>query len=320
VTVAVTGASGFLGRAICRELVRRGHEVRALHRPGARPPADQGVVPWRYHGLHDEPALRLALQGSVAVIHLAARVHQRREQRANLLTRYLQTNSAATERLARIAAETGVCQLLFASSVKAVGESNQEPWTEDTTPAPTDPYGISKLEAERALALVASECGLATTVIRLPLIYGPGVKANMYRLFQLVDRVRFLPFAGIRNTRSLLYVGNAAAAFCGLLGRDGTAHQIYFASDGEDLSTPELIRRIGAALGREPKLLPAPCRILEAMTQRRVPGISSLAQRLAGSLTVDSGRLRNRIGSLPYTVSEGLRETAEWYRVSRSKG
>jgi nucleoside-diphosphate-sugar epimerase len=315
VTILITGANGFVGHAVCCELVRRGHHVRAMVRP--RSSFDtSGVERIEYLGLHDERQLQAALEGSTAVIHLAARVHRMREKGNDVLARYREANTQATRRLAVLAAKAGVTQLAFASTVKAVGEANTEPWTEAVAATPVDPYGISKLEAEDALAHVSTEYGMATTVVRLPLLYGPGMKANMLRLFELVDRGAFLPLGGIRNRRSLLYVKNAAVAFCDLVGM-GRGHEVFFAADGEDLSTPELVVRIAAALGRKPRLLPAPRRALETLATRRVPSLSAVARRLVGSLTVDATRLRTRIGPPPYTVTAGLRETADWYITMR---
>jgi nucleoside-diphosphate-sugar epimerase len=311
VIVAVTGANGFLGRVVCRQLLEAGHEVRTLTRPGSQPPA--GTSPTSWSGVDDEAAICRAVAGCDSVIHLAALVHQGRatdQQPA----RYLAINAAGARRLAELCAESGVRELLFASSVKAVGEANTAPWTEETPPAPVDAYGMSKLEAERGLAAVTAECGIATAALRLPLLYGPEVRANMLRLFAHVDRGTPLPLNGIRNRRSLLYVGNAAAAFTRMVG-GARGHEVYFVSDGEDVSTPELIRRIAAALGRRPRLLPAPERALTTVARWSVPGISPVARRLVSSLTVDASRFRARVGPLPWTMEQGLQETARWYRA-----
>jgi UDP-glucose 4-epimerase len=312
----ITGATGFLGHAVCLELVRRGYSVRAMVRRGTCLNV-RGAEPVQYYGLSDQRSLQATLEGCAAVIHLAGRVHRMGESSRRLLGLYHESNTEATRHLALMAADAGIRHLLFAGTVKSVGESNTRAWTEDDIPSPLEPYGVSKLEAERALAAVTAKRGMATTVLRLPLMYGPGMKANMLRLFELVDRGTILPLAGIRNQRSLLYVRNAAAAFCSLLGpADG--HNVFFAADNEDLSTPELISRIGAALGRRARLLPAPRRTLEFLARARVPRLSPLARRMVGSLTVDAGRLRARIGALPFSVDAGLRETADWYHSTRA--
>jgi nucleoside-diphosphate-sugar epimerase len=315
VRILVTGASGFLGRAVCDELVRRGHEVRAMVRGDAVvPPGTTGCL---VAGLEDEAGVSAAVKTMDVVVHLAARVHQMRESRADALRRHREANADATTRLARLAATSGVRHLLFASSVKAVGESNTAAWTEEEPARPYDAYGQSKLEAERSLGEITRQTGMATTVLRLPLLYGPGIKANMLRLFELVSAGWPLPLAGIRNRRSLLYVRNAAMAFGSLAG-DARGHEVFFAGDGEDLSTPELVVRIAKALGKTPRLVPAPRRALKVLAQSNVPALSAVARRLAGSLVVDTARLRERIGPFPHSVDAGLRETAEWFLLQRA--
>ncbi len=311
-TVLVTGASGFLGRHVCAVLHERGYAVRALVRTRAEG-LDVEQVTWT--GLDDEGAMQRALPGVAAVVHLAARVHVMRDRAADPLAEFRRTNVDGTARLARLAAEAGVAGFVFASSVKAMGEETERPWTEGDVPAPVDPYGISKLEAEQALARLADESGLTTSVVRFPLVYGPGVRANMLRLFQLVDRGRPLPFGGIHNRRSLLYARNAGAAIASLVERRGP-HDTWFVSDGEDVSTPELLERIAAALGRRLRLLPAPVMLLDATRRLRVPVIGPIASRLLGSLVIDSTKMQARLGgSMPWTLDDGLRATAEWYRT-----
>jgi nucleoside-diphosphate-sugar epimerase len=280
-------------------------------RPGALLDAPD-VERVEYLGLDDDRRIRRVLESSTAVIHLAGRVHRMHEKGGDVLARYRAANTEATRRLAALAANAGVKQLLFASTVKAVGEANVQPWTEDSVAMPVDPYGISKLEAEHALAKASTDNDMATTIVRLPLVYGPRMQANMLCLFRLVDRGAVLPFGGIRNCRSFLYVKNAAAAFCALIGT-GKGHEVFFAADGEDLSTPELIVRIAAALGRKPKLLTVPRRGLEMLAGGRVPILSPAVRRAVSSLTVDAGRLRERIGPPHYSLTVGLRETADWY-------
>lgn len=320
-TVLVTGASGFVGSAVCARLLEGGSRVRALLRPGSAAPA--GTEPVVAAGLHDGEALRRAVEGVDAVVHLAARVHVMRDAASDPLAEFRAVNVEGTRRLAREAAAAGVRTFVFASSVKAMGEMSPAsgPWTEATPPAPADPYGVSKLEAEAALAAEAAG-GMRAAVLRLPLVYGPGVKANMLRLFQLVDRGVPLPLGGIRNRRSLLFVGNAADAVRAVLAAPDAAG-VFLVSDGEDLATPELVRRIGRALGRPARLLPVPEALFRAaaaagdVVSRAVPFpfTRAAADRLLGSLAVDSGRLRRMAGwTPPFTVDDGLSRTAEWYR------
>lgn len=314
--VVVTGASGFLGRIVCAHLSALGYHVRALVRSPVSGLQGEQVA---WSGLEDDASMKRALDRASAVVHLAARVHVMRDRAANPLSEFRRTNVEGTERLARHAVAAGVSSFVFASSVKAMGEATSgRAWRETDKPVPIDPYGVSKLEAERALARVSSETGLTTSVLRFPLVYGPGVRANMLRLFELVDRGWPLPFAGIENRRSMLYAGNAAAAVASVLDRKG-GHDVWLVSDGRDVSTPELLSRIAAALDRRLRLLPAPVTLLQTARRLRVPRLAPIATRLLGSLEVDSEKMRVRLGgAMPYTLDEGLRATAEWYRAVRS--
>lgn len=311
--IVVTGASGFLGRHICTELHERGFAVRALVRvPFVEPNIEQIV----YDGLHDERQVRAAMSHARAVVHLAARVHVMRDSTPDPLAEYRKVNVEGTRTLARLASEAGIASFIFASSVKAIGEATTRAWTEEDPPAPVDAYGRSKLEAEQVLEAMASPT-FTTSVLRLPLCYGPGVRANMLRLFAAVDRGLPLPIGGITNSRSLVYARNVGAAVASLVERRG-GHEPYFVSDGEDVSTPELIRRIAAALGRRARLLPAPVALLRATRRLEIPFIGPISTRLLGSLAIDTNKLRRYMGGpMPYTLDAGLRATATWYRSTR---
>ncbi len=314
--IAVTGAGGFLGSHVCGQLAARGHDVRALVRDEA---AHLTVPQIRYDGLHDTAVLRAALNGATVVVHLAARVHVMQERSADPLKEFRRANVDTTRALAELAVREGVEEFYFTSSVKAVGEENTYPWSESHPPFPADPYGKSKLEAEYALAEISARSGMTTVAIRLPLVYGPGVRANMLRMFQLIDHGWPLPLGGLDNRRSLIFAGNVGAAVALLLGRV-EGHEVFFASDGQDVSTSELVRAIGRVLGRKPRLFPVPdpaVRLLRRFGPRR---IEPVATRLFGSLTVDTTKLRTRIGGpLPYTFDEGLVETARWFRTKVQK-
>jgi len=323
-TALVTGASGFLAPAICAELIGAGVTVRGLVRAG-RPPA--GVEPFR-SDLRDRASLRTALRGVTAVVHLAGRVHRmpsRGARESDELAAFREHNVEGTRNLAEEAAAAGVASFVYMSSVKAVAATSDAPLTEDTPPAPSDPYGVSKLEAEAVVREIASAHGMQASVLRLPLAYGPGVRANMLRLFRSVDRGAPLPLGGIRNRRSLLYAGNLAAAVAAVLRLRRPGAETFFVSDGEDVSTPELVRLIAIALARPARLVPfpaGPARALAILGDAvsafvPVPFGSAALQRLTGSLQVDISKIRSIAGYVPrFTVAEGIAETAAWYRKS----
>jgi nucleoside-diphosphate-sugar epimerase len=310
-TILVTGATGFIGRPLCRALLAAGATVRGSSRERGDPPAP-GVERVQVADPLDRRAVRATVAGTDAVVHLAARVHVLRETAADPLAQFRQANVEATRVLAEEAAAVGVRQLVLASTVKAVGESTSTPWTEHTPPNPVDPYGRSKLEAERLLGELSERRGIGVTVLRLPLVYGPGVKGNMLRLFGLVDRGIPLPLGRVHNRRSMLYLGNLAAAVQSVLERPQAGHRTYFVTDLRDLSLPELLRLIGAALGRPARLVPVPVPLLRMLLP------SAEATRLIGSLAVDGLSLSRATGyHPPFAVEEGLRATAEWYRSAR---
>ncbi|HYR34110.1 MAG TPA: NAD-dependent epimerase/dehydratase family protein [Burkholderiales bacterium] len=257
--VHVTGAGGFIGGALVAELRRAGHDVQP------------------------------ALAGAESVVHLAAIAH-RRASREELQD----VNVRLAERVAREAAAAGA-RFVFLSSVKVHGEASEAPFTERSPIAPGDAYAESKARAEEALHAIG---GLRLAVLRPPLVYGPGVKANFLALMRAIARGWPLPLAAIDNRRSLLYVGNLVDAILRCLGAEGT----YLVSDGAPVSTPQLCRELGQALGRPARLLRFPPALL--------PG------KLAGSLAVDDRAMRERLGwRAPFTREQGLHATAAWYRA-----
>jgi nucleoside-diphosphate-sugar epimerase len=260
---------------------------------------------------------RAARAGVRCVVHLAARAHVMSESASDPLAEYRRANVEATLRLARQAAAAGVRRLVFMSSIKVNGEASERPYTEADAPRPEDAYGISKWETEQALAALAAATGLEVVVLRPPLVYGPGVKGNFLRLMRLVARGTPLPLASIANRRSLVYVGNLADAVIAALDAPHAAGRTYLAADGEDVSTPGLIRAIADALGTRARLLPCPATLLTlgaALTGRRAE-----AERLTGSLQVDATRLTRELGWRPRTtLAQGLAETAAWYQSQDS--
>jgi nucleoside-diphosphate-sugar epimerase len=255
---------------------------------------------------------RLAVEETQCIIHLAARVHMMRDDAADPLAAFRSVNVEGTRRLAEAAASVGVSRFIFVSSIKAIAEEG-EGLNETAEPGPVDPYGRSKLEAERALTQIAAQSGMALFVLRPPLVYGPGVRGNFRRLLDILDRGWPLPLGGFRNSRSLVYVGNLADAITRCVSAPPQAQGTYLLHDGEPLSTPELARRIASALGKPARLLPIPAGLLS--TAARLLRKEQAWKRLTGSLTVDDRALRDALGwAPPYTVDEGLRATAAWYR------
>jgi nucleoside-diphosphate-sugar epimerase len=314
--VLVTGASGFVGRPLCRDLAHRGWRVWAAVRNQARLP--EGCEPCIVGDIGPGTDWTEALEGVDAVAHLAARVHVMRDRAQDPLALFRQTNVEGTLRLAHAAARAGVGRFVFLSSVKAVGEASPDgPLTEASPPKPGDPYGISKWEAEAELRELASRSGMEIVILRPPLVYGPGVKGNFRSLLRLVDRGIPLPLGGIANRRSLLYLGNLVDAIGLCLSHPAAAGRTYLLRDGEDLSTSDLVRRLGAALGRKGLLVPVPRAILRSAAS--CIGRMADAERLLGSLTVDDRPIRQEMNwNPPFTVDEGLAETAAWFRATRS--
>lgn len=315
--VLITGASGFIGQYLAHRWAEAGAEVIGLTRRGRR---DTPALTWRtVNGLSDRGGIRAALEGVTMVVHLAGRVHSMDSEDPEALSLYRQVNVDGTRVILEEARDAGVGNFAFTSTVKVVGSGARLPIDERTPARPLDPYGRSKLEAEE-LVLGAAADAFRTSVLRLPLVYGPGVKANMLALFRWVERGMPLPFGAIDNRRSFLFVGNLTHALEGVL-HARPRGRIYFVSDGDDQSTPALVRKIGAAVGRKPVLLPVPVPILRALGRAgdlldqvaSSPITTGTVERLAESLTVDTTRLSRETGyAPPYSVQEGLDATARW--------
>ncbi len=312
--VLVTGANGFIGRKLCVSLEEHGYAIRAAVRePSSATGLSKAVDVVTVGAIGTETDWSQALRGVETVVHLAARVHVLREKARNPLAEFRLVNVAGTERLARMAASAGVRRLVYVSSIKVNGEHTHElPFTEADTPEPQDAYGLSKWEAEQALLKIAAETGLEVVIVRPPLVYGPGAGGNFLRMMDWVNRGFPLPLGSIRNLRSLIYLGNLVDALVVCVTHPRAAGNIFLVSDGEDVSTPELIRRLAQAMGRRPRLVsfpPALLRLAGLLT-----GKSAEVERLLGSLRVDSSKIRRELQwTPPFSMTQGLRETAVWY-------
>ena len=311
--ILITGATGFIGMQLCAKLLADGAHVRvAVWREESAGSLQKGLDAVQIDSIGPDTDWASALAGIDTVIHLAARVHVMDEKAEEPLAAYRRVNVAGTERLARMAVAAGVKRLVFMSSVKVHGEETATRYTEQDSPAPLDPYGVSKFEAEEVLKRISLETGLEVVVIRPPLVYGPGVKANFYKLMGLVARGLPLPFGSVKNARSMVYLGNLIDAVVLCAAHPLAAGQTFLVRDGEDVSTPELIRRLAAALNCQAHLFPFPpalMRLAGALTGRTIA-----VDRLLGSLVVDDSKIRKELGwKPPFTMAEGLKETGEWY-------
>lgn len=310
--VLVTGASGFVGNRLVNQLQKSGRPVRAASRR-LRPATESvGVDSILTGNLGPETCWRSALQGVQTVVHLAARVHVMDETASDSLAEFRRVNVSGTLQLARQAADAGVRRFVFVSSVKVNGEQTQpgRPFSADDMPAPMDAYAMSKLEAEQALLDLAKTTGLEVVIIRPVLIYGPGVRANFLKMMQWLYRGLPLPLGAIDNQRSLLAVDNLVSLISVSLEHRDAANQVFLASDGEDISTPALLRRLARALGKPARLMPIPGVVLT--TVAGLLGQRDAANRLCGSLQVNIAKTRRVLGwTPPLTLDAGLDLTAQ---------
>jgi nucleoside-diphosphate-sugar epimerase len=255
-----------------------------------------------------------ALAGVDCVIHCAARAHAMHEVEADALAAYRAVNVVGTQRLAQQAAALGVRRLVFLSSIKVNGEQTAlgAPFLFSDTPAPEDPYGVSKWEAEQALWAVSAQTGLEVVVVRPPLVYGPGVKGNLLRLLRWVARGVPLPLGAVHNQRSLVGLSNLVDLLLRCAEHPAAPGQTFLASDGQDLSTPQLIRLMAEGMNRPARLLPVPVALLQAGGS--LLGKRREIDRLVGSLQVDSAYTQTQLGwTPPVSVEDGAREMARWY-------
>jgi len=300
--VLVTGADGFIGRALCPALAAAGFAVRRAVRAGSLP---KSVA---VGDIGPDTDWRAALAGCEAVVHLAARVHVLRDEAADAEAAFHAVNAEGTLNLARQAAAAGVRRFVFVSSIKVNGEGRAAPYHEADAAAPQDAYARSKWAAEQGVWEISRETGLEGVVLRPPLVYGPGVGANFQRLLGWVARGWPLPFGRVDNRRSLLFLGNLVDAIRVCLTHPAAAGKTYLVADGEDVSTPELIRRLARALRRPARLLPLPASWLRLAAA--VAGRGAEAERLLGSLMADTRAIHHDLDwRPPYTLDQGLTET-----------
>lgn len=303
--ILVTGATGFVGQRVCSLLESQGAVVVKTSRAHSSESNTFQVAP-----LGPETDWTHALADCTAVVHLAARVHVMNDKATDPLHEFRLANTAGTMQLARQAAQCGVKRMVFVSSIKVNGEAGE--FTASSQPNPMDPYGVSKFEAEQGLFEFSKQSGLEVTVLRPPLVYGPGVRANFLKLLSVVARGIPLPFGSVNNKRSLVHVGNLASAIAACVEHPNAAGKTFLVSDNADVSTAQLVREMAHALGRKPNLLPVPPALIEAAAA--LLGKRAAAQRLLGNLTVSPEALCDELNwTPPFTLQAGMKETVDWY-------
>lgn len=309
-TILITGASGFIGSALCQSLANQHKLFYPLYRNQSV--AAQFAYPQArlQAGIEPDSNWDTQLAGLKVVVHLAARVHVMREHAADALQAYRQSNLIATQHLAQQAARAGVRRFVFLSSIKVNGEATLpgQPFRAEQTPQPIDPYGISKWEAEQALHEIGRETGMEIVIIRPPLVYGPGVKANFLQLMRWVEKGIPLPLAHIENQRSMVFLGNLLDLLLRCIEMPQAAGQTFLVSDGQDVSSADLVRGIAMALGKPARLFSLPNRLLTGTA--RLLGREEALARLSTSLQVD---MRATCDCLqwqpPFSMQQGLAAT-----------
>jgi len=315
----VTGASGFVGGHLVKHLLEQGHEVKGTSRKmdPLFPKEDQYE-----HVTLDDPfsikTWRPITSGVDAVVHLIAKTHSPDTGKLSELEEYRHINVDITKAVLKASLEAGVRRFIYMSSIKAVGEETApgEAFTEDSPCEPADSYGISKREAEELILNYSEKIG--TVILRPPLIYGPGVKGNFLRLLKLVDKGYPLPLAGLKNARSLLYVGNLTSAISKCVVNFPIGGKIYHISDGEAPSTPELLSQIASAIGTSFRVFPFPPTFLE--TSAGIIGKREMFKKLTRSLVLSAHCVEKEIGFVPeVSFNEGIAITVEWFLKNLNK-
>ena len=310
-SVVMTGATGFIGRQLQVRLDVNSYVAISTQRR-AQSGFTASLNSFVIGDINDTTNWSAALHGADAVVHLAARVHVMRDRSHDPLTEFRCVNTDGTLNLARQAAAAGVRRFVYLSSIKVNGEATHHgcPFTPNDLAAPQDPYGISKHEAEVGLRVIARTTGMQVVIIRPTLVYGAGAKGNFKSLMKLVARGLPLPLASIDNRRSLVGIDNLVDFIITCLEHPAAANETFLVSDGEDLSTPDLIRRMARAMDRSARLLPVPKSVL--MAAASMFGKRDMAQRLCGSLQVDISKARTLLGwNPPVSVDEGLRRAVK---------
>ncbi len=308
--IFLTGANGFVGSRLFSQL----QHVPTFQVAGLCRRLSHGGEGSGLHAVGDlqQSDLTVLLSGADVLIHAAARAHIMKDEIADPLAEYRRVNVDGTLSLARQAVAAGVKRFVFISSIKVNGETTakEKAFRADDKPAPEDAYGLSKLEAEQGLTQLAASNGMEVVIIRPPLVYGPSVKGNFASITKLVEKGLPLPLGAIQNKRSFIGIDNLVDLIIRCIDHPAAANQVFLAGDGEDLSTTELLRGVGEAMGKPARLIPIPAGMLQFGAT--LLGKKAIAQRLLGSLQVDITKTCELLDwKPPYTVEEGLRRCFE---------
>ncbi len=312
--ILLTGASGFIGRRLCERYLLEGHTVLAPVRRAYTLAAHQNLLTYPLDDICHSVNWREMLQGVDAVIHLAAAVHHKGAGDTGLLDLYRAVNLHASKDLAEAAVEAGVKRFVYVSTAKVNGEETvpNRAFTELDAPAPVGAYSVSKWEAEQALRAITKNAAMELTIVRPPLVYGPEVRANFLAMIGVLSKGYPLPFAKIENRRSLVSRENLVDFLMLCAAHPKAANETFFVSDGEDISTANLLEKLSLALGKEPRLWAMPQGVLKLLA--RVTGQMLVYQRLVGSLQVDISKAGDLLAWQPSCkMDEALLETARYY-------
>ncbi len=314
-SVLVTGVTGFVGGAILRRIISENkYPVVAALRDHS-PSLVETIDTVRFATLDGATSWEGCFAHTRVVIHSAARVHVMNDTERDPLSAFRKVNVEGTINLARQAFAAGVSRFIYISSIKVNGEGTAEsqPYEADDLPSPADPYGVSKMEAEIALRELAAETGRDVVIIRPVLVYGPGVKANFLNMMRWLDKGIPLPFGAIRNRRSLVSIDNLVDLVLTCVEHPAAANQTFLVSDGEDLSTTMLLKKMSQALNVPARLVPVPSWVLQVGAG--LLGKRALSQRLCGSLQVDISKTRSLLGwAPPVSLNAALKATALHFR------
>jgi len=311
--ILITGATGLVGRALSKPLRNTGFTQRiAVRQKDVRLPISCEAV--EVGDIGPQTDWEKALAGIDAVIHLATRNHIINDPAADSLNAFRKVNVLGTERLARMAAICGVRRLVFISSIGVNGETSLGmPFSEKDPANPSTAYAVSKWEAEQALHKVSKETGLEIVILRPPLVYGPDAPGNFVRLIRLIKACIPLPFGSVKNLRSFIFLNNLTDAIITCISHPLAAGETFMVSDGQDISTPDLIKIIAFAMDTKPALFSLPPGILKALC--KITGKGEDFERLTKSFFVDSSKIRNLLGwRPPFTLEEGVKETVKGYK------